>query len=154
MDAQQVALLAAAWKGLKTDDTAAAALLPPLPDEGLTWTSASHLTVGGRGFNGTSTFWERLPASANGKVNGGVYGLAKDSAGMSVRFKTSATTIGIRYRLISPQIDMWHMPSTGVSGADLYVYDAGNSTWRFVGVCHVCLPSGECPGTHSFNDSQ
>ena len=27
-------------------------------------------------------------------------------------------SIGVRYALISASIDMWHMPSTGVSGAD------------------------------------
>lgn len=119
---------------------------PALPALNLSWTNASTLTVGGRGFNGTATFWERLPSAANGTVNGGVYGLSKDSAGMSVRFKSSAETIGVRYRLISPQIDMWHMPSTGMSGADLYVFDGGNATWRWVATYKVvecgslCLP--------------
>ena len=54
-----------------------------------------------------------------------------------VRFKSSAATVGVRYRLLSPIIDMWHMPSTGMSGADLYVFDAGNATWRWVGTCKV-----------------
>jgi hypothetical protein len=116
---------------------AAASPSPPLPDNNLSWTNATTLTVGGRGFNDTATFWERLPKAANGKVNGGVYGLSKDSAGMSVRFKSSAATVGVRYRLLSAAIDMWHMPSTGVSGADLYVFDAGNVTWRWVGTCKV-----------------
>ena len=86
--------------------SATAASPPPLPDNGLNWTNATTLTVGGRGFNDTATFWERLPTAANGKVNGGVYGLSKDSAGMSVRFKSSAATVGVRYRLLSPTIDM------------------------------------------------
>ena len=127
---------------------ARAAGLPPLPGNNLTWTNATGLTVGGRGFNGTATFWERLPSDANGKVNRGVYGLAMDSAGMSVRFKTSAATVGVRYRLRSPQIDMWHMPSTGVSGADLFVFDPGNQTWRWVGTCKVV---GACTAVHQYD---
>jgi hypothetical protein len=117
------------------DDSMAAT--PALPDLNLSWTNATTLTVGGRGFNDTATFWERLPTAADGKVNGGVYGLSKDSAGMSVRFKSSAATVGVRYRLRGATTDMWHMPSTGMSGADLYVFDASNATWRWVGTCRV-----------------
>ena len=58
---------------------------------------------------------------------------------MSVRFTTDAEVIGVRYTLISSSIDMWHMPSTGVSGADLYAFDPspGAGVWRWVGTCHV-----------------
>eukprot|EP01047_Picozoa_sp_COSAG01_P103505 COSAG01_NODE_32960_length_570_cov_1.765328_1_plen_47_part_10 len=42
---------------------------------------------------------------------------------MSVRFSTNSPTVAVQYTLISGSVDMWHMPSTGVSGADLYVFD-------------------------------
>ena len=59
----------------------------------LRWVPGANLTVGGRGFNGTASFWNRLPASAGSPsagINPGVYGLSKDSAGMSVRFSTNS----------------------------------------------------------------
>lgn len=126
----------------------------------LRWVNASTLTVGGRGFNGTATFWNRLPAAAGlpaAGINGGVYGLSKDSAGMSVRFSTNATSIAVRYTLISANVDMWHMPSTGVSGADLYAFDATASeggvagAWRWIATCKVVAPSekGALPTVNS-----
>ena len=48
-------------------------------------------------------------------------------------------------RLTSAEIDMWHMPSTGMSGADLYVHDSGNSSWRWVGTCHVIAAGSDQP---------
>ena len=125
--------------------SSAAAPLPPLPDANLSWTDAATLTVGGRGFSDTATFWERLPTAANGTVNRAVYHLAKNSAGMSVRFTAAAETVGVRYRLTSAEVDMWHMPSTGMSGADLYVHDSGNSSWRWVGTCHVIAAGSDQP---------
>lgn len=124
----------------------------------LHWTNASTLTVGGRGFNDTVSFWNRLPASAglpSAGINKNVYPLSKDSAGMSVRFTTNSETIGVRYTLISAAIDMWHMPSTGVSGADLYVFDPTANrragSWRWVATCKVVAPtaSGDKPTVNS-----
>ena len=33
---------------------------------------------------------------------------------------------------------MWHFPSTGVAGMDLYSWDDGNATWRWTGTSHPC----------------
>eukprot|EP01043_Picozoa_sp_COSAG02_P021926 COSAG02_NODE_1125_length_14435_cov_97.039411_9_plen_169_part_01 len=74
---------------------------------------------------------------------------------MSVRFTTNSETIGVRYTLISTTIDMWHMPSTGVSGADLYVFDStatsSAGSWRWVATCKVVAPvaSGDKPIVNS-----
>ena len=137
----------------------ASSLVLPAAGQGtageLRWTHAANLTVGGRGFNGTEAFWNRLPKEAglpSAGINRGVYGLSKDSAGMSVRFSTNSPTVGVQYTLISSAIDMWHMPSTGVSGADLYVFDptaapsaaaagAAAGSWRWVATCKVIAPA-------------
>ena len=76
---------------------------------------------------------------------------------MSVRFSTNSATVGVRYTLINPNIDMWHMPSTGVSGADLYAFDptaadgAAAGSWRWVGTCKVQAASkgGALPTVNS-----
>jgi hypothetical protein len=100
----------------------------------LDWRDASTLTVGGK-LSDTATAWGRLPAAAEGVVQpSAVWGLSQHSAGLSVSFETNAESVGVRYDpLPGGMADMWHMPATGVSGADLYAYDDGNSTWRWVG---------------------
>ena len=42
---------------------------------------------------------------------------------MCVRFRTDASHIQVRYRLLSENLAMSHMPATGVSGLDLYAED-------------------------------
>lgn len=76
-------------------------------------------------------WFDRLPASAEGKVTEKVWNLSRDSAGMMVRFKTDATAISVHYKLSKATIGMPHMPATGVSGVDLYARDA-NGQWKWV----------------------
>lgn len=78
-------------------------------------------------------YYDRLPGSAEGKVTPAVWSLSRNSAGMLVRFKSDATTIHVRYKLMSPALAMPHMPATGVSGVDLYARDA-KGKWRWVNV--------------------
>lgn len=76
-------------------------------------------------------WFDRLPASAEGKVTGPVWSLSRDSAGMMVRFKTDATAISVHYKLSKPGLGMPHMPATGVSGVDLYARDT-DGKWKWV----------------------
>jgi len=79
------------------------------------------------------SWFDRLPASAEGKVTPAVWSLSRDSAGMMVRFKTDATAISVHYKLVKPNLGQPHMPATGVSGVDLYARDtAGKWKWVFV----------------------
>lgn len=78
-------------------------------------------------------WFDRLPASAEGKVTPAVWNLSRDSAGMVVRFETEAPEIHVHYRLKDGDLAMPHMPATGVSGLDLYARDA-NGEWRWVQV--------------------
>ena len=96
-------------KQLKTTDDNAQTDGNP-PQAALTYVNASTLTVGGRAFADTLSFWNRLPARAQGKVQPpGVWGLSTQSAGISVSFETDATTIGVRYTLTGAGIDMVRM---------------------------------------------
>jgi hypothetical protein len=36
---------------------------------------------------------------------------------------------------------MWHFPSTGVAGLDLYAWDTGNASWRWVDTTHTQGPT-------------
>lgn len=77
-------------------------------------------------------YYDRLPASAEGKVTPAVWSLSRNSAGMTVRFKSNATAIHARYSL-SAEVKMAHMPATGHSGVDLYARDE-KGKWRWVNV--------------------
>ena len=79
--------------------------------------------IGGRGWqNSMANAYDRLPQKAEQMVRPAVWKLAQNSAGLYLDFKTSATTIVVRYKVKGNQA-MPHMPATGVSGVDLYAQD-------------------------------
>lgn len=72
----------------------------------------------------------RLPTEAQKKVRKAVWGLSKQTAGLSVEFWTDAPEIQVKYAYTRP-LSMYHMPATGVSGFDLYRQTA-NGALRWV----------------------
>ena len=67
--------------------------------------------------------YHRLPPRAKSVVRNAVWGLSKQSAGLSVCFHTNAPSIKVRYK-VGGSLNMFHMPTTGVSGLDLYATDS------------------------------
>jgi hypothetical protein len=102
-------------------------------DANLTWTDIRDLDVEGRGWTDTKAFFDRLPAKAESVVRGPVWSLSRCSSGMLVRFVTDARQIHARWTLNSKNLEMRHMPATGVSGLDLYVRTSPRE-WRWLGV--------------------
>ena len=73
--------------------------------------------------------YHRLPPRAENKVRGAVWRLSLQSAGLSVCFHTNAPSVKVRYK-VKGGLNMFHMPTTGVSGVDLYATDAkGELRW-------------------------
>jgi hypothetical protein len=102
------------------------------PDGKTVWYNCQDLRVEGKSWTDTKSFYDRLPAKAEGKATPAVWGLSHDSAGMCVCFATDAPSIRVRWTLLKGGLGMPHMPATGVSGVDLYSRnDAGR--WFFVG---------------------
>lgn len=93
------------------------------------WIPAQELYLEGRGWSDTESFFDRLPVHAKGKVRPAVWGLSQHSSGMAVRFFSNTTSVGVRWSLRKPDLQMRHMPSTGVSGLDLYVKEDGQWKW-------------------------
>jgi hypothetical protein len=87
--------------------------------------------VEGRGWNDVQRYYDRLPARAEGVVRDAVWRLSHNSAGMSCRFTTDAPEIQVRYALLSPGLEMTHMPASGVSGVDLYTL-VEDDQWRYI----------------------
>lgn len=86
-------------------------------------------------------WFDRFPAAAEKTVTRAVWNLSRDSAGMMVRFKTDASAIHVHYKLskTQEQLSMWNMPTSGVSGLDLYARD-GTGKWRWVQVARARTP--------------
>jgi lysophospholipase L1-like esterase len=73
--------------------------------------------------------FDRLPARAEELVRPAVWSLSRNSAGLMVRFRSNAGRIVVRYQ-VEGSLNMPHMPSTGVSGVDLYAKDSdGKWLW-------------------------
>ena len=79
-----------------------------------------------------------MPLRAKGKVRDAVWNLSRESAGLSIRFRTDSEHIRVRYQ-VTGGYSMPHMPSTGVSGVDLYAKAGGESL-----ICY---------GSYSFADT-
>jgi len=84
-------------------------------------------------------FYDRLPARAEKIVRNEVWELSQNSAGLSLRFRSNANEMIVRY-LVTGKKEFPHMPATGVSGVDLY---AKNSDGKWLW----------CAGKFSFGDT-
>jgi len=73
--------------------------------------------------------YHRLPKQAEGVVREWVWNLGKHSAGLSIRFRSDAESITVRYK-VKGNHAMPHMPATGVSGVDLYG-KTSDGDWRW-----------------------
>lgn len=81
----------------------------------------------------------RLPDRSQEKVRKPVWDLSRNSAGLSIAFRSNAPEIKVRY-VVTGGFSMPHMPSTGVSGIDMYATDAnGRQRW--------------CRGNYAFGDT-
>jgi len=101
-------------------------------DDTTVWNDCKDLVVEGKGWIDTKSFYDRLPAKAEGKVPPSVWTLSHHSAGMSIPFTSDAASIQVRWSLLpNRNLSMPHMPATGVSGVDLYSKDA-TGRWSFV----------------------
>lgn len=99
---------------------------------------AEFPVVQNQGWNEDGGNFRRLPERAKSKVRPAVWNLSGASAGLSIRFKSNASEIQVRYQ-VSGGFNMPHMPSTGVSGVDLYRLDK-DECWQF------------CFGSYSFGE--
>jgi lysophospholipase L1-like esterase len=73
--------------------------------------------------------YHRFPKQADGVVREAVWNLSKHSAGLSIRFRSDARSIAVRYK-VKGNHAMPHMPATGVSGVDLYA-KTSDGDWRW-----------------------
>ena len=98
---------------------------------GIKWIDGKYLPLEGKCFKEVDAFYDRLPKNVTTNVNGGVRSMKNHSAGLQFRFRTNSKSLSFKWVPINTRLSMDHMPSTGVSGIDIYRQDA-NGTWRYV----------------------
>lgn len=105
------------------------------------WTNPlEQNAVQGRVQTFSESNYYRLPGFLESEVRAPVWRLGKQAAGLYIDLETEADTLYIRYG-VKGNFDMPHMPATGVSGVDLYGFNAENQQW------------GWAPGKYSFGDT-
>jgi len=104
----------------------------PTIEGNMAWYDTSRWELEGKGWKNTSEHFTRMPKHAEGTVPTEVWGMAQESAGLAVRFKTDAPMISVRHE-VSGNLTMNHMTTVGSSGLDLYAKD-DNGIWRWAGV--------------------
>ena len=130
----------------------------PASEPALTWHDVTSWGVEGRAWPAAERkrWFDRFPATAEGKVTEAVWGLSRDSAGMLVRFRTDASTIWADYTLFRDRLALPNMTAIGASGLDLYAKDSAGR-WRWVGVTRPAakavrqaIATGLAPGLREY----
>lgn len=100
----------------------------------------SLLPIQGRYWNKEiGSAYQRLPQRAKETVRLPLWNLSLQTAGLYVKFYTDAPSVEVKYT-VTGGLSMPHMPSTGVSGVDLYTTDSeGRQFW--------------CQGNYQFGDT-
>lgn len=109
---------------------------------GLKWIDGRHLPIEGRAFNDTEHYYERLPAGVTTNVNGGVRAMKRHTAGMQFRFATDSRRLVFKWVPYASKLAMDHMPSTAVSGIDIYRFDEGQGVWGYVRTGRITSAKG------------
>lgn len=97
------------------------------------WYDIKMFGVEGKGWPAVKSFYDRLPARAEGLLPDVVWDLSRSATGMSTSFETKATEIRVRWRLRHEILASAYMSAIACSGLDLYSQDSGGC-WRWAGV--------------------
>ena len=106
------------------------------------WIDGRDLPIEGRAFNDTEHYYDRLPSNVTTSVNSGVRSLKHNTSGMLFRFSTDSAKLVFKWTPYSTRLSMDHMPATGVSGIDVYRFDAAKGRWRYVKTGRITSAAG------------
>lgn len=106
-----------------------------LQEDSMRFHDAHEFAVIGR-YHKEKNFF-RFPARYQHTLRENVWNLGKHSAGISIRFRSDASTIMVRCTVLN-DAGMSHMPATGVKGLDLYAHNG--TSWQYV---RTGIPKGK-----------
>ena len=99
---------------------------------GVKWIDGRYLPLEGKAFADVDHFYDRLPSGVTTNVNAGVRNMKHHTSGMLFRFVTDSKKLSFKWKPYNPGLSMDHMPSTGVSGIDVYRWDEAKGRWFYV----------------------
>ena len=99
---------------------------------GVKWVDGKFLPLEGKCFKDVDHFYDRLPRNVTTNVNGGVRSMKHHTSGMQFRFRTNSNRLHFKWTPYTGSLSMYHMPSTGVSGIDVYRKDRQSGKWLYV----------------------
>ena len=105
-----------------------------LEEDAWIWTDGRDLPLEGRAYasvDEAETPYDRLPKARKDVIPEAVWTLQTHTAGMCFRLRTDSPRLRIYWKPRYPALEMWHMPSTGVSGVDVYQHDT-EIGWQYV----------------------
>lgn len=79
----------------------------------------------------STNIFHRLPQALKNEVRPVVWNLSLNTAGEFIHFRSTARSLVVKYGLDGKTMAMPHMPSTGVSGLDLFIKDK-NGQWNWM----------------------
>lgn len=106
------------------------------------WIDGRLLPMEGRAFDDVEHYYDRLPANVTTNVNRGVRNMKRHTTGMQFRFATDSRKLVFRWVPCFTRLSMDHMPSTGVSGIDVYRFDEVRGKWLYVKTGRISKPGG------------
>lgn len=103
------------------------------------WDAGKLLKLEGQAWRDVKRPYDRLPASAAKKIgskNPGVWNQCYHTSGECFRFTTTARNFKFRWSLVSDRLSLGHMPASGVSGVDMYIWKKESTMWipRCIGI--------------------
>ena len=108
---------------------------------GVKWIDGRCLPLEGKCFTNTTDYYDRLPSNVTIKVNAGVRGMKNHTSGMQFRFRTDSKFVEFKWVPYNSRLEMDHMPSTGVSGIDVY-RRGKDGRWYYVKTGRIRDPKG------------
>ncbi len=111
-------------------------------EKGVKWIDGKFLPIEGRAFDDVEHYYDRLPSNVTAKVNGGVRSMKHHTSGMLFRFRTDSRNLRFKWTPYNGNLSMDHMPSTGVSGIDVYRFDEKVGRWFYVRTGRITSPKG------------
>ena len=100
-------------------------------DAQIVYHDADSFPLYGKATQATTERYVRLPDSLQSVCREPLWYLSRNSAGMSVRFRSNSTQIALKWESLN-NFHMDHMADVGVRGLDLYCWDEDAACWRFI----------------------
>ncbi len=110
---------------------------------GIKWIDGKILPIEGRAFDDVDHYYDRLPSGVSTNVNKGVRNMKHHTSGMQFRFSTDSKRLFFKWVPYNAGwMSMDHMPKSGMSGIDVYRFDAARGRWLYVKTGRIEKPSG------------